>query len=348
MGSDSSNFKQSYIEARSSSYCEVVMRMEGKATEAGYSKRILGALAGLLLFCVHDAASAVDYCATPSEQTDPQALHINGAKSFIYKTIGNIDLRLHVFSSAGRKAGVKSPAVVFFYGGGFILGDVRRFQTQATHLALRGIVTVLVDYRVKCREPSTTVMDEIADAKSAMRWVRGHADELSIDPSRIAAVGSSASGVLLADTALIADFDDPADDKKIDPRPNALILYNPGTDTGTQFAHDLVAKMVGKDSADHATEFSPFQHLDHGLPPTIIFQGDADPLYPDSKKFCERARDLKFQCELITYPGAPHGFTEIWIALEKPERTPNVERWAADTSDKTDAFLTRLGWLPQP
>jgi len=117
MGSDSANFKQSYTEARSSS------RIFG-------SKRSLGALAGLLLFCVHDAASAQDYCATPSEQTDPQALHINGAKSVIYKTIGNIDLRLHVFSSAGRKAGVKSPAVVFFYGGGFILGDVRRFQTQ--------------------------------------------------------------------------------------------------------------------------------------------------------------------------------------------------------------------------
>jgi len=101
-------------------------------------------------------------------------------------------------------------------------------------------------------------MDEIADAKSAMRWVRGHADELSIDRSRIAAVGSSASGVLLADTALIADFDDPADDKQIDPRPNALVLYNPGTDTGTQFAHDLLAKIVGKASVDHATSFPLF------------------------------------------------------------------------------------------
>jgi acetyl esterase/lipase len=322
--------------------------MGNTAMAADYLKRILCALAGLLLFCVSDAASAVDYCATASEQTDPQALHINGAQSFIYKSIGNSDLRLHVFSSAGRKAGVKSPAVVFFYGGGFILGDVRRFQTQATHLALRGIVTVLVDYRVKCREPATTIMDEIADVKSAMRWVRGHADAFSIDPSRIAAVGSSAGGVLAIDTALIADFDDPADDKKIDPRPNALILYNPGTDTLTQLGQDLILKIVGKSSADHAAEYSPFQHLDRGLPPTIIFQGDADPLYADSKRFCARAGDLKFQCELVTYPGAPHGFTEIWIALEKPERAPNVERWAADTSDKTDAFLTRLGWLPQP
>jgi acetyl esterase/lipase len=314
--------------------------------DVGYSKRILGALAGLLLFCIHDAALAVDYCAIPGEQTDPQALHINGAKSSVYKTIGNTDLRLHVFSSAGRKAGVKSPAVVFFYGGGFILGDVRRFQTEATHLALRGMVTILVDYRVQCRNPSTTIMDEIADVKSAMRWVRGHADELSIDPSRIAAVGSSAGGVLALDAALISDFDDPTDNKKIDPRPNALILYNPGTDTGTKFAHDFMAKIVGNVSADRGLEYSPFHHLERGLPPTIIFQGDADPLYPDSQKFCARARDLKFQCDLVTYPGAPHGFTEIWIGLEKPERAPNVERWAEDTSRRADDFLTRLGWMP--
>lgn len=314
-----------------------------------YNRLVLRALAGLSLCCCgHGAAFAQDYCAIPGEQIDPQALHINGARSFVYKTIGNVNLRLHVFSSVGRKPGIKSPAVVFFYGGGFILGDVRRFQTQATHLALRGIVAVLVDYRVKCRQPMTTIMDEVSDAKSAMRWVRGHADEFSVDPSRIAAVGSSAGGTLAIDTALISDFDDLADDKKIDPRPNALILYSPGTDTTTQLAHDLIVKVVGPDAADRASAFSPFQHLDRGLPPTIIFQGDADPLFADSKKFCERATDLKFQCEFVTYAGAPHGFTEIWIALEKPERAPNVERWAADTSDKTDAFLTRLGWLPQP
>jgi acetyl esterase/lipase len=93
---------------------------------------------------------AADLCA-PSEATDPQPLHVNGSTTFIYKTIGKIDLRLYVFRSAARKPSDRSPAVVFFYGGGFLFGDIRRYQTQATHLALRGLVTVLVDYRVKCR-----------------------------------------------------------------------------------------------------------------------------------------------------------------------------------------------------
>jgi acetyl esterase/lipase len=327
--------------------------------EARSSNRIFGAMAAIMLCCLASPGSAQDLknlCA-PAEATDPQPLHINGAKPFIYKTVGNVDLRVHVFSLPERPAGLKSPAVVFYYGGGFVFGDIRRYQTQATHLALHGLVTVLVDYRVKCREPATTIMDEIGDAKSAMRWVRGHADQLGIDPARIAAAGSSAGGLLAAATALVPGFDDPADDTKIDPRPNALVLYNPGLDTGSPDAIARLAKNQGKAEADHGLEMSPLQHLDRGLPPTIIFQGTADSpaIIGPVKEFCQRAIALKDQCDVVWYPGAPHGFTEVWIPLDYESwsalgkhagQNLNAENWAADTSRRTDAFLTRLGWLP--
>ena len=252
-----------------------------------------------------------------------------------------------MFTPAGRKVGASSPAVVFFYGGGFIFGDIRRFQTQATHLALHGLVAVLVDYRVKCRHGST-ILDSIADAKSAMRWVRGHADELGIDPSRIAAAGSSAGGQLAAATALIPGFDDPADGK-IDPKPNALILYNPGLDTGDPLFRSRMALLQGKAVADRGREYSPMEHVDRGLPPTIIFQGTADILTPiaTARQFCLRARALKNECEVVSYPGAPHGFTEIWIGLEDPSLASKTEGWAEDTMRRTDAFLIKLGWLPR-
>jgi acetyl esterase/lipase len=321
------------------------------------SGRILGAIAMLLLGCGHAHAFPRELCA-PSEATDPQPLHINGATPYVYKTVGNVELRLHVFSLPGRKAGAKSPAVVFFYGGGFIFGDIRRYQTQATHLALRGLVTVLVDYRVKCREPSVTVMDELSDAKSAMRWVRGHADELGIDPARIAAVGSSAGGHLAAATALVSGFDDPAD-KPVDPRPNALILYNPALDLGSSEMVSNIAKNHSQVEADHGEELSPLHHLDRGLPPTIVFQGTADipAIMKGVEQFCIRAKALKAQCDVVHYPGAPHGFTEVWIPLDQmswkalggdPSIALKTEAWAEDTSRRTDAFLTRLGWLPQP
>lgn len=329
--------------------------------QSGYSMRIRGAVAGLLLCCGVGSASAQQPAldadvarqfaeaakCLPSEATDPQALHINGSKPYVYKTIGDTELRLHVFTPAGRKEGARSPAAVFFYGGGFIFGEIRRFQTQATHLALHGLVTVLVDYRVKCRHGSN-ILDSIADAKSAMRWVRGHADELGIDSSKIAAVGSSAGGHLAAATALVPGFDDPGDEK-IDERPNALVLYNPGLDTGSAASRARLALLNDKAVADRGREFSPFEHIDRGLPPTIIFQGTADVLTPIeiARQFCRRAEALKSQCELVSYEGAPHGFTEIWLGLEDASLGTKTEEWAEDTMRRTDAFLTKLGWLPQ-
>jgi len=301
-------------------------------------------------------ALAEDPCA-PSEMTDPQPLHINGATPYVYKTIGNIELRLHVFSLPERGPAERSPAVVFFYGGGWIYGDIRRYQAQATHLALQGLVTVLVDYRVKCRHGST-IMDAISDGKSAMRWVRGHADQLGVDPSRIAAVGSSAGGTLATATALIKDFDDPADDKSISPRPNALILYNPGLDMGSPDAHSRLTRKFGLAVADHGHEFSPLEHLDRSLPPTIIFQGTADlpAIMGPVAEFCKRAKVLKAQCDIVYYSGAPHGFTEVWIPLDDETwsdlgknlaQRQNSERWASNTSRRTDTFLSKLGWLPK-
>lgn len=290
---------------------------------------------------------AQDACAIPNEGTDPQALHINGSSPFVYKTVGDTPLRLHVFSSGGLKPGNKAPAVVFFYGGGWILGDVRRFQTQATHLALRGLVTVLVDYRVKCRH-GTSLIDATTDAKSAMRWVRDHAHELGIDPDRIAAAGSSAGGQMAAATALVTAFDDPTD-VAADAKANALILYNPGLLMASPQAVEVLTRTQGQAVAERARDFSPYDNLDKGLPPTIIFQGLADKLVPPGSPelFCKQARSFKPQadCEVVNYAGAPHGFTEIWLALEDPSLGLNTETWAQDTSDRTDAFLQRLGWM---
>ena len=73
-------------------------------------------------------------------------------------------------------------------------------------------------------------------------------------------------------------------------------------------------------------------------------------------EFCRRAKALSATCDIVYYPGAPHGFTEVWIPLDDETWSAlgknaalraNSERWAADTSRRTDAFLTQLGWLPK-
>lgn len=318
--------------------------------EASCLSLMCRALIGMSLYLFCQPASAQefmqDYC-VPSEAADPQALHINGAKPFIYKTVDDVALRLHVFNSAAREPGKKAPAVVFYFGGGWIIGDIRRFQTQATHLALRGIVTVLVDYRVKCRHRSS-MMDSVADAKSAMRWVHDHADDFGIDTDRIAALGSSAGAHLALATALSPDAEASANKGEMDFRPDALILYNPALDTSSPAAVQNIARYVGREDAERGRAFSPIEHLDKGLPPTIIFQGTADTSTPHetAETFCKRATEKGSPCEVVLYPGAPHGFTEIWMGLDDPSLGLKAEYWAQDTIRRTDSFLAALGWLP--
>jgi acetyl esterase/lipase len=153
---------------------------------------------------------------------------------------------------------------------------------------------------------------------------------------------------LAAATALIPGFDDPAD-AKIDEKPNALILYNPGLDTGDALFRSRMELLMGKAVVDRGREYSPIEHINRGLPPTIIFQGTADIFTPiaTARQFCLRAKALKRECEVVSYPGAPHGFTEVWIALGDASLGSKTEVWAEDTMRRTDAFLTKLGWLPR-
>src|SRR3989442_543708 len=72
-------------------------------------------------------------------------------------------------------------------------GAVGQFVPQSRYLAERGMVAIVADYRVFARH-ATSPFEAIADAKSAIRWVRSHAKALHIDPSRIAAGGGSSGG----------------------------------------------------------------------------------------------------------------------------------------------------------
>ena len=159
-----------------------------------------------------------------------------------------------------------------------------------------------------------------------------------VDPGRIAAAGSSAGGLIAAAAALAPE---------VDARPNALILYNPALDTSSPTVVAGLTAQWGKAAAEQVRAISPLDHVDLGLPPTIIFQGTADTLVSPATAadFCRRARALKDPCEVVLYPGAPHGFSEVWMGLQDPAAFPRTEYWAEDTSRRTDEFLTRLGWL---
>ena len=105
--------------------------------------------------------------------TAPQPDTLEGSRPYVYKSIGGATLRLHVYDRRGR-SDVRSPVIVFFFGGAWTIGSVLHFVPQANHFAERGIVAIIADYRVFSRH-NTTAFDSMSDAKSAVRWVRAHA-----------------------------------------------------------------------------------------------------------------------------------------------------------------------------
>src|SRR5262249_22791415 len=143
------------------------------------------------------------------------------------------ELRLHIFNPQNRGTVTAIPAIVFFFGGGWTNGTVTQFIPQSKHLAQRGMIAIVADYRVFGRH-KTSAFEAIADAKSAIRWVRAHATELGIDPNRIAAGGGSAGGHIALSAAVLDQFDDMNEDRRVSSKPNALVLFNPAVDTSPE------------------------------------------------------------------------------------------------------------------
>jgi acetyl esterase/lipase len=232
-----------------------------------------------------------------------------------------------VFAPATRAAKPEA-AIVFFFGGGWRAGNVAQFVPQSTYLSGRGMVAVVADYRVSGRH-NTTPFEAIADAKSAIRWVRAHAAELKIDPTRVAAGGGSSGGHIALSAGVLQAFDEPTEDKKVSSVPNAIVLFNPAVDTS---APSLLERF-----GPRQTDASPQHHIRPGLPPTLILHGkdDATVPYAHVERFCAESSKAGNQCQLVGYEGAPHGFF-------------NSGKWYEETVREMDRFLTTLGYLSAP
>ena len=287
----------------------------------------------LLSLCVALSAGAQEKSSKKKAGGHPPV--IEGTKSETYRKVGDTELKVWIFEPA-TKATKPLPAIVFFFGGGWVGGSPTQFEPQSRHLASRGMIAIVADYRVKSRQDAKPA-DCVSDAKACVRWVRANAARLGIDPERIAVGGGSAGGHLAASVATLPGLDDAKDDKSVSCLPNALVLFNPGTVMAPFPGLDLKGFGAGLDKAKFGcepTEISPLHHVKKGTPPTIIFHGKADTTVPYTtvEKFAEVMKTAGNRCELVGYEGQPHGFF-------------NKAKYA-ETLAATDAFLVSLGYLP--
>ncbi len=252
---------------------------------------------------------------------------VEAADILIYKTIDQRDLKLLIEKPADWKATDRRPAVVFYFGGGWVTGTPEQFRKQSEYLATRGLVGIRVEYRTIPNGDSGPPFVCCADAKSAMRYVRSHSADLGIDPVRIAAAGGSAGGHLAAFTAMVSGLDDPTDNLSVSCKPNALLLFNAVFNNGPgQWGHQRVGERY--------KEFSPAHNVTTDAPPTTVFLGDKDKLVPVSvlREFETAMKSAGVRCDAHVYPGAGHGFF-------------NAEPHFTNTLIAVDEFLASLDWL---
>jgi len=268
---------------------------------------------------------------TPSHSfTFPEPGHFKMGEIIPYKHTAERDLRLFVEKPPGWQAADRRPAILFFFGGGWVAGSPAQFAPERTYFAARGLVAICVGYRTIPKGDSGPPAVCCADAKSAVRYVRAHAAELGIDPHRIAAAGGSAGGHLAAVTALVPGLDDPKDDLTVSCRPDALVLFNPVFDNSPgNYGHERIGARF--------KEFSPAQNITSNAPPAIVFFGTEDKFVPvaTAKAFQAGMDHCGVRCTTIFYPGQAHGFF-------------NQEPYRTKTLIEADKFLVSLGWLQGP
>jgi len=241
-------------------------------------------------------------------------------------TAGTVPIR--VYRPAGVPDATRLPVLVFFHGGGWVIGDLDTHDTLCRQLtAGAGISVVAVDYRLAPEHKFPAAAD---DAWSATTWIVAHAGELGVDASKIAVGGDSAGGNLAAVVALQA---------RDAGRPNIAlqVLLYPVTDVGaeTQSYQDLadgymltregmrwfIAHYLGKPQEAEDWRVSPIRARSFaGVAPALIVTAGYDPLRDEGDAYAQKLRAAGVTVDHVTFGGMIHGFVPMGKLIETGNR----------------------------
>ncbi len=207
------------------------------------------------------------------------------------------------------------PVLVYFHGGGFVIGDIATHDTTCQQLAVRiPAVVVSVDYRLAPEHPYPAAVE---DCLAATRWARDHAGEFGADGHRVAVGGDSAGGNLAAVVSLrCRDAGDPA-------LAFQLLVY-PATDMSCSFPSHaengegyLLTAPAIRWFLDHyiaeerrdEPDASPLRADSlYGVPPALVITAEFDPLRDEGEAYASRLREAGVPAQASRYDGMIHAF----------------------------------------
>ena len=237
---------------------------------------------------------------------------------------GVIPARLYEPKKPRRHDGL-APALVFFHGGGWVIGDLDSHDVVCRQLADAGaLIVISVDYRLAPEHKFPAATD---DAIAATQWIAANARELGIDASRLSIGGDSAGGNLTAVVALAArDAGGPALAGQVLIYPATDFAMTHGShsepETSVLLTHSVIRWFRDhylNGAADiHDWRASPAraQNL-AGLPPAYVLTAGADPLRDEGDEYAEQLKQASVPVTYKHFPGQFHGFFTMGKLLQQ-------------------------------
>jgi len=215
------------------------------------------------------------------------------------------------------------PVVVFFHGGGWVIGGIDSHDGQVREMVNRtGMVYVSVDYRLA---PEARFPAAAEDCYAATQWVAANAADIGADAARLGVAGDSAGGNLAAVVALMArDRGGPAIAHQLLIYPCCDMDSNAWpsqTENGTGYflTKESMDWFYGQyaDVADRDNPYaSPIRADDlSGLPPACVITAEFDPLRDEGEAYGARLQEAGVDCEVHRYDGMFHGFFGMTLAI---------------------------------
>jgi acetyl esterase/lipase len=259
-----------------------------------------------------------------ARSTDPESrvLGVKSRDTSIGGAEGELSARIYSPIGAGPY-----PVVVYFHGGGWVLGDKNAYDDGARGLSYYAkAVVVSVDYRLAPENRFPAAWD---DALAAYRWVLQHAAEIQGDPQRVALAGENSGGTLALATAIAAR------DAGL-PKPAHILAIYPITQTSLStpsYVENATAPPVSRATMQWVFDKvarTPddlrdprLQLIDANLsqlPPVTVITARIDPLRCDGEKLVEALRRAGVPVEHRDFEGTTHEFFGTAAVVEKAER----------------------------
>jgi acetyl esterase len=247
------------------------------------------------------------------EMTGPKDVPIGKVANLVCPGPGG-DIPLRIYTPVAPAAEAL-PALLFFHGGGFVIGNIDTHDGLCRIIANEaGVRVIAVDYRLAPEHKYPAAID---DAYAALTYVEANAAQLGVDANRLAVGGDSAGGAMTAVMTQMAK-------EKGGPKIAFQLLFFPVTQIGEEttslknYAEGFVLERAGLEwfyknyvpaGADRKDPgISPLYGSVEGLPPAYLTVAEFDPLHDEGLEYGRKLKAAGVPCEIVDYPGLVHDF----------------------------------------